>query len=88
MKKECKWRHENGNCLIVGGFCTSVPKNICNAIHKAYMQGKNDSSVHAHWDDSADGITPFCTNCGRTHRCFNRNPDYCPHCGAKMDEKV
>lgn len=36
------------------------------------------------WDDSADGITPYCTVCGRTHRCFNRTPNFCPNCGACM----
>ena len=42
---------------------------------------------HGHWDDSFDGITPFCSVCGRTHLCVNRTPEYCPHCGAKMDEE-
>lgn len=41
--------------------------------------------VHAAWDDSFDGITPFCTACGRTHRCFIRRPLFCPNCGAKMN---
>jgi rubrerythrin len=41
--------------------------------------------VHGRWDDSLDGITPYCTECGRTHKCFNRTPNYCPNCGAKMD---
>ncbi len=40
---------------------------------------------HGRCDDSADGITPYCTVCGRTHGCFNRTPDFCPHCGARMD---
>lgn len=40
---------------------------------------------HGRWDDSADGITPICTVCGRTHRCFNRTPNFCPNCGARMD---
>lgn len=40
---------------------------------------------HGRWDDSLDGITPYCTVCGQTHRCFNRIPSYCPNCGAKMD---
>ena len=44
--------------------------------------------VHGRWDDSFDGITPFCSVCGRTHKCFNRTPNYCPNCGAKMDEEV
>lgn len=34
---------------------------------------------------SLDGITPYCTVCGRTHSCFKRTPSYCPNCGAKMD---
>ena len=43
--------------------------------------------VHARWDDSLDGITPFCTACGCTHRCLIRRPLYCPNCGAKMDKE-
>ena len=43
--------------------------------------------VHAHWDDSFDGITPYCSACGMSHRCLIRTPDYCPNCGAKMDEE-
>lgn len=41
--------------------------------------------VHGKWDDSFDGITPYCTACGRTHSCMRRTPAYCPNCGAKMD---
>lgn len=40
---------------------------------------------HGHWDDSFDGITPYCSVCGMSHNCINRTPDYCPHCGAKME---
>lgn len=40
---------------------------------------------HGHWDDSFDGITPYCSVCGMSHNCINRTPDYCPHCGARMD---
>ena len=43
--------------------------------------------VHAHWDDSFDGITPYCSACGMSHRCLRRTPDYCPNCGAKMDKE-
>lgn len=41
--------------------------------------------VHGRWDDSIDGITPYCSACGRTHGCVRRTPAYCPNCGAKMD---
>ena len=43
---------------------------------------------HGRWNDNADGITPYCTVCGRTHRCFNRTPNFCPNCGARMDGDV
>lgn len=29
---ECHYRHENGNCTAVGGFCTSVPAAYCKLI--------------------------------------------------------
>lgn len=28
-RKNCEYRHENGNCLKVGGFCTSVDNKHC-----------------------------------------------------------
>ena len=27
---DCPFRHENGNCLPHGGFCTSVPTTVCD----------------------------------------------------------
>lgn len=41
---------------------------------------------HGYWDDSLDGITPYCSVCGCTHRCLIRCPIYCPNCGALMKE--
>ena len=26
---DCQYRHENGNCLKVGGFCTSIDDKYC-----------------------------------------------------------
>lgn len=43
--------------------------------------------VHGKWDDSLDGITPYCSVCGCTHKCLIRTPLYCPNCGAKMDKE-
>lgn len=28
-RQNCKYRHENGNCLAVGGFCLSVDDEHC-----------------------------------------------------------
>ena len=38
----CKLRHENGNCLPVGGCCPAVPKEICDALQGAYETGFHD----------------------------------------------
>jgi len=36
--KPCNMRHENGNCLPAGDFCTAN-KNICVALQNAYRAG-------------------------------------------------
>ena len=28
-RQNCPFRHENGNCLAIGGFCLSVPNKDC-----------------------------------------------------------
>ena len=35
----CPMRHENGNCLPVGGFCTAVNDPICDGLHNAFDKG-------------------------------------------------
>lgn len=42
--KPCPMRHEDGNCLPVGGFCTAVPHTLCEAAMQAYEQGLADGS--------------------------------------------
>jgi len=39
LRTSCKMRHENGNCLPCGGFCTAVSNEICSALHNAYNKG-------------------------------------------------
>ena len=43
---------------------------------------------HGYWDDSLDGLTPYCSVCRCTHRCLIRRPIYCPNCGARMDKEA
>jgi hypothetical protein len=38
-RTRCPMRHRNGNCLPIGGFCTSVNDEICTALHKAFDNG-------------------------------------------------
>lgn len=32
QRTNCQYRHENGNCLKVGGFCTSVDDKHCPSV--------------------------------------------------------
>ena len=43
---------------------------------------------HGRWNDSLARITPYCSACGHSHRCLIRTPNYCPNCGAKMDDEL
>ena len=38
-REDCPMRHENGNCLPAGGFCTAVNDAICDALHEAFNKG-------------------------------------------------
>ena len=40
IRHNCPMRHENGNCLVAGGFCTAVNTHICEALHNAYNAGE------------------------------------------------
>ena len=43
-RKDCPMRHENGNCLPTGGFCTAVNEPICEALHNAFAHGESEES--------------------------------------------
>ena len=38
QRNGCPYRHENGNCLPIGGFCLAVTDNHCKYLKEA----KND----------------------------------------------
>jgi hypothetical protein len=42
-RQDCPFRHENGNCLRIGGFCLDVSDDICTAIQGAYARGVADT---------------------------------------------
>lgn len=45
MRMNCQMRHESGNCMAAGGFCTAVSDPICEAaLHNAYFQGGYDAT--------------------------------------------
>lgn len=47
LRKDCQMRHENGNCNVIGGFCTAVSDAICVGLHNAYDCGFCDGSIRA-----------------------------------------
>ena len=46
-RKDCLMRHENGNCNVIGGFCTAVNDPICAGLHNAYDCGYCDGETRA-----------------------------------------
>lgn len=51
--KPCPMRHENGNCLPTGGFCTDIDVPICKALLNAYTMGYAD---FANWAKKINNI--------------------------------
>ena len=47
LRKGCPMRHENGNCTVIGGFCTAVNDPICDGLHNAYDSGYRAAAIHA-----------------------------------------
>ena len=47
LRKDCQMRHENGNCNVIGGFCTAVNDSICAGLHNAYDCGYCDGEIRA-----------------------------------------
>lgn len=43
-------RHENGNCLPMGGFCTAVDDEICAGLRNAYNHGWCDRGRPIYWE--------------------------------------
>lgn len=44
LRKDCHMRHENGNCTVTGGFCTSINDPVCEALHHAYNFGYREAA--------------------------------------------
>ena len=47
LRKDCQMRHENGNCTVIGGFCTAVNDPICEGLHSAYDSGYRAAALRA-----------------------------------------
>ena len=70
---KCHMRTSLGNCDPIGGFCTSVKTNICEALHKSVGLGAGK------WVEIENGEY-LCSNCLRIT--IGYPPSYCPNCGS------
>lgn len=89
--KDCPLRHQNGNCLAVGGFCTAVSDEICYGLLNAYDHGKNDVLELLNGKESVEPILALndgehklwqCGNCKVA--VFTRDTKYCHNCGKAV----
>lgn len=55
-REECPMRHTNGNCLVIGGFCTSVNDEICNGLREAYECGASMEMRRNGWFSVKDRL--------------------------------
>lgn len=72
-------------CGSVIGRHSGIADIIAQQIEELPSAADVAHVAHGRWNDNIDGITPYCSVCGRTHGCVRRTPEYCPNCGAKMD---
>lgn len=42
-RKNCPYRHENGNCLPIGGFCLSVDDKYCKFKQEYLQEVENET---------------------------------------------
>lgn len=86
MIQNCKMRHENGNCLPAGGFCTAN-KNICEALQNAYEMGqRNAMRKKGEWiEDGYQDYPCVCSVCGTPQDIKAKFLfSFCPNCGTDM----
>lgn len=50
--QHCPMRTHVGNCIIIGGFCTSIREDICDALHKSFQMGTRNRAVDKANDDA------------------------------------
>ena len=79
----CSMRTEIGNCDPIGGFCTSVNENVCDALHK--VSRPTGEWIHDGVDVEGGVDWMHCSNCGKSDVWADATrTNFCPNCGARM----
>lgn len=83
-REECPMRHTNGNCLAIGGFCTSVNDEICNGLRNAYSCG-NGKLIE---ESRSVKMVIQGWQCPICKRVYNPYTEKCLHCGPEQESNV
>lgn len=98
-RKNCPMRNENGNCLVIGGFCVNgVSDEICHGLHQAYEMGLRAGSercmiaVEKQKEKEPNVIINvygrkfyFCPHCNRSLiKSIPGKPRHCDDCGQAI----
>ena len=54
IKEDCPMRHENGNCLPMGGCCPALKNEICDALQQAFEMGYRTGYMECRADELRD----------------------------------
>ncbi len=57
-----------------------------NQYEQGYNRGRADAIKHGHWTRPYNNNYKQCSVCKQIHYGIPWNAEYCPFCGAKMDE--
>lgn len=83
LMDECTYRHENGNCLRVGGFCTSVPLSHCQRYKDWYTDYRGYKKLGT-LEEVRDAVEKqkACKDCGyKSHSERISELNSCNDCG-------
>ena len=78
-RKDCEYRHDNGNCLKVGGFCTAVDNKHCEKL----KQGAVSDDV-CEWKLKDACYTSSIKHYDALPTSIVKTFTSCPYCGKKI----
>ena len=78
-RKDCEYRHDNGNCLKVGGFCTAVDNKHCEKL----KQGGVADDV-CEWKVKSNYYVTKCSHDTDIMYGLKQDFKFCPYCSKKI----
>ena len=78
-RKDCEYRHDNGNCLKVGGFCTAVDNKHCEKLKHG---GVADDVCE--WKVKSNYYVTKCSHDTDIMYGLKQDFKFCPYCSKKI----